>query len=394
MSAPHARPQALPALNALYGLSGMAGFGLGLFGTLIAALLHDAGWREVEVGRNASLFFLCVIVAAPLAGKLVRWRSARFVLGLGLGLTALSALLFPLTEGDAAWTGLRAMMGLGQGLYMVAGQTLLNSLVDDTRRGAANGVHALAFGLGVGAGPLAGAALYAVSPMVAFGCGAALLALSQVAVWAVLPACAGDQAMPDFKLWRRVSLPLHAILTYGVAESTLMGLFPIFMLAQGHSVGDMSLAFAAFVLGSLLATLPVTQGGDRIGHARMLGVCAAVGLGACLAMVALPPHSPPWMLGVISCAMGAALGPVYPLALALMGRTLAREQLAGGSALFTVAFSVGSLCAPWLASLAMRRWGDAHLFSLTAALLILLLLRLFLSAPVPTALPATRSTPS
>lgn len=372
-----ARPANATVPAGLYGLAGLAGGAIGLFGTLVAALLAAAGWPEAAVGSNGSVFFLFVMLAGPLGGLMMRRAGVRAALAAGLALTAASALAFALAHGATPWTVLRAAMGLGVGLYMVGGQAALGLLAAPGRRGAASGMQALAFGVGMGLGPLLGAALYPLSPLLAFGAGALLLVLAQGLVLR-LPAMrlppAGPGTVPAS--WRRVTLPLHAVLAYGAAEATLMTLFPVFMLGRGHGMAAMGAAFAAFVAGSLASVVPVTRAADRHGVPAVMAACAALGVAACVGIDGLPPQAPPWLLGGLAALAGAAVGPLFPLALAALGALLPPERLSHGTAWFTTAFSVGSLGAPWLAGLAMQHWGAAHLFTLTALLLAALLLRL------------------
>jgi MFS family permease len=262
---------------------------------------------------------------------------------------------------------------------MVAGQTALTALAPEGRRATASGLQALAFGAGIGVGPLVGAALDPFSPVLAFGAGAFALVAGLCLVLRLRPLRVAAGAVADPGLWRRVLLPLHAVFAYGTAEATLVSLFPVFMLRGGHDLGETSVALAAFVAGSLASVLPVTRAADRWGGLRAIGACAALGAAACIGLAAWPLNAAPWSVALISGVAGAAIGPLFPLALSAVGATLPGEKRAAGSALFTMAFSLGSLCAPWLAGLAMQRWGPAHVFSLTTVLLASLLLHLLLA---------------
>ncbi len=178
--------------------------------------------------------------------------------------------------------------------------------------------------------------------------------------------------------WRRelvvlYAVPLHAVFAYGIAESILMSLFPVVMVDRGHTVAQMSLAFSVFVLGGLVSTVPVTRLADRYGQERALAGCAAVGAVGSLVMTWSGAVS---VTLIASALTGAALGPVFALALAIVGRRLPAEQLPAGSAIFTVAFSVGSMVAPFLAAVIMRKWGGDHLFTLSSALFASLLIRI------------------
>ena len=373
-----------PALRALYGVAALAGAAIGLFSPLVATLMSRQGASEVLIGANSTVFFLCVMLAAPLAGRLVRLRSARFALMLGLLLTACVAMAFPWFSSVPLWFALRAVMGIGVGLYMISGQTALNHHADERQRALVSGMYALAFGIGMGAGPVLGAALFEVSPSLAFAAGSLILLMGIPMVWSGLPTQSTRLEPARTGLLARLSIPLHAVFAYGVTEATLMSLYPILLLQRGYSVMMMSLAFSAFVLGALVSTVPLSHLADRIGRERVLLACAGVGIAATTGLV-LTLH--PLLSTLLSLLVGASLGPVFAIALALVGERLTREELPGGSALFTTAFSLGAMLAPLLSALIMRELGAVHIFSLGIVLFVSLLLRLLLQGGVPRVVP-------
>jgi len=361
------------ALVALLLAAALAGAALGLFNPLIAAEFVAAGYSKVAVGASSTLFFLCTMAAAPLAAWMIARLGLRTVLALGMALTALAAAPFPWTRDLGVWSVLRALMGLGLGLYMIAGQSTLNVLSSDQRRASLSGCYALSFGVGLGLGPLLGAQLYELAPQLAFAVGAGLLVAGVPWILWALPATRAASATPQLALVRKLSLPLHSVFAYGVAEATLMTLYPVFMLERGYTLGALSMAFGAFVSGGLLATLPVTRCADRYGCERVLLGCALVGVLATLGLIGFTE-----LAAILPCAVlaGASMGPMFALALALVGSSVARDELPAGSALFTAAFSLGCMIAPFIVALMMQSFGPEHVFSLTSILLLALLVRL------------------
>lgn len=372
-----------PVLVVLYAVSGLAGLAVGLYNPLIAVLMKQGGYTETAIGATSSLFFLCVILAAPGAGHLARRVSMRLTLAAGLLLSGAISFLFPFATSLLEWSLLRGALGIGIGLYLIGGQSAVNAFASDDHRSVVSGLHALAFGLGMGIGPLLGAGLFAVSTLLAFlVCGLVMWLAAAVVLRGLPVEVARPHAPLQWAQVRAMSLSLHAVFAYGVAEATLMGLFPVFMLDRGHSMATMSLAFSAFVIGGIASTLPLTRLADRIGPERVLGLCAFTGVIGSMAMVWTPVS---WIALLSAALTGASLGPVFALALAIVGRLLPREDLPSGSAWFTAAFGVGSMFAPWLAALIMREFGSIHIFTLSTLLFASLLLRLF-----GTALPVRR----
>jgi MFS family permease len=361
------------SLIALYGLSAIAGIAIGLFNPMISVLLVDAQWSELDIGINSSLFFLCITLAAPLARWLIKFRSPLFLALTGLCLTAIAAMCFPYATSGTNWNSLRALMGIGVGFYMVSGQILLLANAPETQRTMTASLHALAFGVGLGVGPLIGSSLYNFSAGVTFIVGG-LIVLSGIPLTYFIKDVKGiNIGKMKWKLAKQISIPLHAIFAYAIAEATLMTLFPVYMLEKGHSVHVMSFVFSAFVIGGILGTLPIAYIADRFSNYLMLGICSLIGV---LSAIGLVVAAKTYLLITLALLAGASLGPIYALAMASIGNKLPPADLAAGSMLFTFCFGVGTTLAPWLSSLVMKFAGSEHLFNLTAVLFVSLLLHL------------------
>lgn len=363
-----------PPLPALYLVSALAGMASGLFNPLIATRMTERGASEWMVGINTSVFFLGMMLAAPL----VRGRGARGTVTVGLGVTALAALLFPHHDHPAVWFALRAVMGLGVGAYMVASQTALNDSVADDRRALVGGIYALAFGLGFGLGPLLGAAIYRWRPDAAFAGGAALLALGLAVVWSRLPSLRLVPERPRLALLGRLASPALAVLAYGVAESVLVALYPVQAHQRGLDVLAMGYGFTAFVVGGIAATLPAGHLADRFGHERLLLACA---LGGATAMGVAMQVEGVIATVITSALVGASVGPLFAVSLAIVGKRLPRDLLSSGSALFTMMLGLGSMLGPAVGALCMRWLGPAHMFTPCIALLLVLVVVVLLDAP-------------
>jgi len=364
-------------LPCLYAVALLAGLATGLYNPLISVFLEQRGAATTLIGANASTFFAGVILGAPLVTRLLGRAGIRRTLTLGLLLTAAAAALFPWQSGSLGWFLVRGAMGLGMAFVMVGGQTALNHVAPEQHRALVNGLWGLCFGVGLMVGPLLGPWLYGLSPALAFSGGAGLLALGAGLLALGLPALRVVPERPRLELLRRVSLPLHAVLAYGFAEASLICLYPVFLLHQNLGPEQGGFALAAFVVGGILGTLPATHLGDRLGHGRVLATCVATGVVATALLMALTDSRL-----ALACAVlaGGSLGPVFPLALAMLGARLSRAELAAGSALFTTAFSVGCIAGPWLSALAMLELGEHHLFTPAILLFTLLLARLGIAA--------------
>lgn len=361
-------------LVVLYGVSALAGMAVGLYNPLVSVLMKEGGFSEVAIGATTSLFFLFVILTAPLASHIARCFSMRAALGAGLAIAGLVSSLFPYADTLTQWSVLRAALGVGIGLYMIGGQSAVNTFAAESQRTYVVGLHALAFGIGMGLGPLIGAWLYMTDPKLAFFFCGGILILGVPALLAWIPSEVSQKTTRlDRRQIKTISISLHAVFAYGIAEATLLSLFPVFMLERGYSVTTMSLALSGFVMGGIISTLPLSKLADRVGQERVLAYCAVFGIVGSI-LLAWSPNAT--LAFTASCLAGASFGPVFALAMAIVGRQLSREDLPSGSALFTIAFSLGAMFAPWLVALIMRNFGSVHIFTLTSLLFGTLLFRL------------------
>jgi len=385
-------PLAAVALRALYAMGGLLGLSLGILNPTISILLEHRGVDGLLNGANASLFFLCVALLAPLVGRQLRQAGLRRTLAVGLAAYAAAAALFPWQDEPTLWFALRGLMGAGMACAMVGAQTGLSVFAGSQHRALANGLYGLCFGVGLALGPLLGSHLYGFAVYLPFAAGALFLLQGAGLALLGLPPAHPEAERPKAGLLRQAGVPVLAVLAYGFAEATLLTMYPAFLVRVGLAPVDVAHRLGAFVLGGLVGTLPLSHLGDRLGHRQILLACALGGMlalacvGGADAVCALLnrgwaqaglPGSPASREGVdflAAFAAGFALGPVFGLALAMLADLLPRAELPSGAALFTAAFSVGSAAGPWLSAWVTGRLGERHLFTASLALFGLLAL--------------------
>lgn len=357
-----------PGLVALYGVSFLSGFSLGVFNPLIALRMSQQGIGDFWIGLTATTYFLLIALAAPVVARALPRAGLTVVITAGLVASAGVALILPSAQGMPAWFGLRAALGLAVCLYMIGGQTGLNTVAEDDVRATAAAAHAGAFGMGFAISPLIGSFLYLISPTAAFWTAAIVIALGALLVALQLPRIVVAPGTPGGPaVLRRVRLPAYAGFTYGFFESAFVSLFSVYLLRQGVTIAQGGIALSLFVVGGTVGMGPVSFWGDRLGRERILAAAALTGLVAILTLVFRPDVTGA-MIG--AALLGASLGPVFPLALAMIGARLKSTELAQGSSVFTAWFAYGCAAGPLVAAGAMSAVGPRGLFAGTFALLI------------------------
>ncbi len=365
-------------LVGLYLISFVSGFSMGIFNPLISLVMKAAGIETTLIGWNSTWYYLAVALGAPLAGKLIRSFGIRKVITAGLILTGLCTPLFPLTDNLILWFVIRGLMGLGVSFYMIGGQTGLNEFADERMRGTTTALHAGMFGLGFAVSPLIGTQIYAHFPKLAFLVGGCMVLSGIFAVLLCLPDSKHvEAAAPAQKgLFRRISIPLHAVFLYGAIEGILVSIYPVYLVDLGFSEQETGLALTLFIVGSALGMLPVSWLGDRLGKLRVLFCSSILGAATLILLVMFPDRMVVFLsTGII----GLTIGTFFPLTLALLGELVRSHELAPASAQFTAAFSYGCAAGPVISTYTMKQWGDQHIFLLVTVLLGLLILRSLVS---------------
>ncbi|MEC4812539.1 MAG: MFS transporter [Scytonema sp. PMC 1069.18] len=377
-SSPNSNSLFSTRLISLYIISFLTGVSLGFFNPLISTLMEQRGINAIWVGANSTIYFLTIALVTPIIENLLRRIEIRRAMSLGLIFVGFSAPLFPLTSQIPLWFLIRIVMGFGVCGLLVGGQTALNDFCNKQNRSSVNGLYALALGAGFGIGPVIGPRLYQISPQLAFFFGGGVILSAVFVVWFGLPKKFFVSVPPRsffIQTLSRLRYSIHGIFAYGFAEASLVSLYPLFLLRQNYSLAQMGNAFAVFVVGSIIGTLPVTYLADRFGKVKVLLFCFFFGSLSTLGLVVM--HDFQWILG-FSFWTGVCVGPIYPVCLALVGEQLPKTELSSGTALFTTTYSFGCASGPIFSSIMMQAFGDSHLFSLSIPLYLILVARMWM----------------
>jgi fucose permease len=324
------------------------GIVLVLLGANQASLAAELGLDLARSGLLASSLALGLGAGVVIAGPLFD-RYSRRPLFVGSALLAAAALLGVEREMSyARWLAHTALAGAGIGLY----DTLINAVVVQRyRERAARPMLAVHSAATIGAmlgPPLAGWIAAAHHYTASFH--AAGLAHVAIAAWAAsvpLPAPeprdpARSGARSGLALAPLLPLAAVAFAYVGVESAVTVFAVPYASEALALPTSRGQLSISAFWLGLLAGRLVLLAARSAIGAPALV---AAGGSAAVLfAAAAIVPAAP---LELALLAVGAALGCVYPLMIALAGQT---SPSASGTAagLAAGAGALGGFAVPWI----------------------------------------------
>jgi MFS family permease len=328
---------------------------------LASLRMQDGGASDTFVGLGTATYYLGIALTAPLVPALMR-RWGHRVLALGMVATAATAAAFPWGSG-AGWFLLRGLNGVAGALSLIPLESYVNYRAANERRAQAFGYYAFSIALGMALGTLGGLPLYPLCPRTAFVLGGVPALLGGVVVWAwrpeLAPAAEGHRSDTPLQL-RRNFLGFGSAWAQGFLEGGMVGLLPVYLLANGLSEAAAGTLMGGLMIGVILAQVPVAWLADRLGRVIVLLSCHLVTLLgiACLLVPGGTTWLAPWLF-----AVGAASGALYPLGLALLGERLPATGMARANAWYLAVNCMGSLTGPVLAGLAMDVFGRRAMFA-------------------------------
>lgn len=348
--------QRLRSLAAVIASSFAIGVSLGVTFPLFALLLERQGIDTAVIGLHAAMSPLAALLIGPFSGRLIRRLGGAGALFGGLLLSLAALLLMPVLTDLAAWFVLRFLMGAGIVLPWVVGETWINVLASEERRGRVMGCYGAAFFGGLACGPLLldAAGIQGWPPFIAAGLTFALAALPLLAARHLIPTIASSPELRMLMLIRRMPMIFAAGLIAGYTEASIYSLLPLYGLRSGLGQQGAVIMLSWFVAGAVALQLPLGWIADRLDRHRVLLSCTAVAI-ACTAIFPFVIDTAVLVWPLLLIWGGAVLG-FYTLGLVLLGQRFPAHEISAANAAFIVAYELGSLSGPVVGGLAMDLW--------------------------------------
>ncbi|MDD0843041.1 MFS transporter [Pseudomonas sp. Gutcm_11s] len=335
----------------------VVGLSMGATLPLVALRLHGAGAGSLAIGLMSALPAAGMILAALLVHRLCRHFSGRqlylicFALCL-LGCAALLADQAPL----AVLAGARLLLGVGMGVLVILGESWVNELCDERKRGQIVALYAACF-TGCQLGGPAMISLFGAASAWPVWLVLATNLLALALVWRSLPADlveAAEDAPRRFSLlgFVRIAPALClGVLFFAFFDAVVLSLFPVYASSHGWAVGVAALMASVILGGDMLFQVPLGWLSDRVDRRALHLGCGVLTLALGLAL--------PWLIGQGSLlwpalvVLGAAAGGIYTLALVLIGQHFRGPDLVTANACVGMLWGVGSLLGPLLSGALM-----------------------------------------
>jgi MFS family permease len=344
----------------IYMIGLLIGVAMGIINPLASTHLKENNVGSLWIGIISSSFFLAMSMGSMFINKKLRNKGIKETIFIGGVIAAVATIIFPLESNLFILLLLMLIIGFGIGLNMVGIQTILQELIKEEIRGVISGVYSLSFAIGFVFSSVSGTVLYETKPWIPFMIAMVALLLCPMVVNFSFKEKLLFPVMLKGNMHRKISVGLQGAFLYGVTETTLTTLYPVFLIYQGYGVQDTGYALGVFVVGSILGTIPITYLSDKLGRERVLLLSIFTSIFTILGISIFSNFT---LRLIFSFLSGFIIGPLYPVALAVSIQKLNKEEIALGTSLFTSFYGVGSTIGPLISSIAMSLLGDDHIFT-------------------------------
>jgi MFS family permease len=340
--------------------------GTGLIGTLTPLRAHAEGFPDIAVGALGFWYF-SGFLAGCFAGPhvLARVGSIR-AFTLAAVVVAISILMQPIWTGPAAWFVARGLTGLGIAVLFVSVENWLSD-----RAGHAMRNHFLTLYVAVNFGALwLGQWLLllgAPESFELFSIAAILYCLCLVPMGLTPLPTPVPQPAPNVdpaRLFAISPVGVAGCITAGLANGAFWTLAPLYAQSLGFSTREIALFMSVFIAGGALAQWPlgrVSDGMDRRWIIAAISTAASV-CGLILGVVGWLLARAPAAFHLFVLVLGAAMLPLYALAIAHANDRVPRAEFIETSAGLLIIAVAASIPGPLFASLLMALAGPYALF--------------------------------
>jgi MFS family permease len=282
-----------------------------------------------------------------------------------------AVLLMGLVFGAPVWFVLRIVIGYCMaGLFMVL-ESWINGGVSNEKRGRTFSYYMVASSGAFAVGPflvnLGDPSAYPLFAMTAILFNICLLPIALTRKGN--PEIAKTKRLRLRELMKISPLGVTGCVAAGLVNSAVYGLGAVYADQIGLSDGGVSLFFSAVILGGLAMQLPAGWISDRFDRRRTMMALTCGAVAGAVAIILFGAWSLP-LLAVLSFLYGGMMGPLYGLAVAQTNDYVEKDQFVAVSSGLLIAYSLGAIAGPNVASWMMDGVGPVGLWLYVAVILL------------------------
>ncbi len=348
--------------------------GHGMQSTLLPIRAELAQFGDFAIGMVSSAFFAGFVLGCLLVPfSIVRAGHIRAFAAI-VSMASAASLIHPLLLEPVSWMLARGLFGFCvAGFYLIV-ESWLNERATNRDRGLIMSIYVVVNYAAISSGQLLMTLFDTVSL-------APFIIASMFVSFAVVPVALTRSQQPApitlvrFRprhLYETSPTAIVACILIGIAIGASWTLSPIFATRVGLDANQAAYFMAAMVIGGGLGQWPFGRASDFVDRRLVLAVSCAGTIAVCLVLIFATPRNPELMIAV-GCLFGIFLYPAYALAIAHAFDHVEQEGHVETSSGLLLAYGMGSILGPILASALMRAAGPVQLFVMVAVTEVILL---------------------
>lgn len=344
----------------LIAMVSISGFSQGMLLPLISVVFESDGVSSTLNGLNATGLYIGTLLISPFIEQPLRKYGYKPILVLGGAIVFLSLLLFPLWKSVTFWFVLRLAIGIGDHCLHFATQTWLTSTASQGNLGKIMSIYGLSFGVGFAVGPLfvplvkfSESLPFIVSSILCFIAWSFVFFIKNEHPETLISDESKQSGVERYKMaFKYAWIAFIPPFVYGLLETSINALFPVYALRKDFDVSFVSIILAAFSIGGIVTQLPIGVLGDKIGRNKVIIIDMFFGT-VLFGIGSQVEHSQVLVASDFLLA-GMFLGSLFSLGITYMADLTPKELLPTGNLLCGIFFSLGSLTGPFIGGLYLQ----------------------------------------
>lgn len=347
----------------------------GLFGTVLGLRSKLEGFSTELIGLIMAGYFFGLLLGAVYAVRVVAAVGHIRAFAAFASVMSVAVLAHLLWIEPLAWLGLRIVAGLCMAGMVMVTESWINERSSNENRGRVLSLYMVTNYLGAGLGQL----LLTLGSPAEFELFVVASIIYSIALVPILmtqassPKPVSPQRMGIRRLFAVSPVGVVGTVASGLFGASLFSLGPVFAAERGLSIAQVSTFMACIVLGGMALQVPVGRLSDRLDRRSML-ILVALATAACAVGIVWATRDPGWPMFLFAAAYGGFAFTVYPLASAQVNDRADPDLMVQVASGLLIAYGLGSVAGPILASQIMGWGGPEGLFLFIAGIAVLLAL--------------------
>jgi len=335
-------------LVALIGI-GIGGVGFGLVTPVTVILLEQNNTPALLNGFIQTLGYISVAVFSYFTGRIIDRYTVKKVITAGYLFWVTAALGHLFWYNNYILIPVKIIYGLGATFIFVGTEVLINRISDESNRGKNIGIYAVILSTGIAIGSFL-IWTVTIADYVPFLIAAAIVFSGFVfQSFFIGDVKTIEHVIPPAKM-KIKDMPVVSLVTamvYGMFESSIIVVIPLFSLRNNYNEADISYFSGAFVVGGIILLYYLSKLSDRFSKYKLLMIISLI----LAVLMPLPSFLPGFYLLVIMFFLiGGFVPSYYTIGLNFTLEKVTSQQIAQANGYFGSFYGIGTLMGPFLGS--------------------------------------------